>query len=279
MHLVGAFKRMESSLSFLPRGGKSLGKSALIALLLLLLIPAIARAEAVDPASSPMPPVDVGLDPGHSRADVGAVGGGLREYDLTLDVATRVGELLRERGLSVALSRYDDNPLTDFSSPDPTDAVRLEQEARIAAVGSARLYVSIHFNGYDDPRVRGAETYFNGDDHGAESRALAESIQGELLAEVRAAGYPLADRGAKEDLAAGKPYGHFFSLRGDMPSALVESMFLTNPSDVAQLWDESIREAVARGIADGISDYLTQYPSQLTMQDAQAATKQDGQDW
>jgi len=35
-------------------------------------------------------PVDVALDPGHSRADVGAAAGGLREYRLTLDLAERL---------------------------------------------------------------------------------------------------------------------------------------------------------------------------------------------
>ncbi len=237
-------------------------RSLFFAVLMFLLLPALAQAEGEVSEGGSALPVDVGLDPGHSSADVGAVGGGLREDALTLDVATRVEELLREKGFTVALSRHDDSPLTDFSAPDPTDAVRIEQEARIAAVGNARLYVSIHFNGYGDPRVRGAETYYNGDNQGAESLALAEAIQGRVLAEVRAAGYALADRGVKEDLAAGKPYGHFFSLRGGMPSALVESMFLTNPYEASQLSDESIREAVARGVADGISDYLAQHATQ-----------------
>src|SRR5450759_4645476 len=100
--------------------------------------------------------------------------------------------------------------------------------------GNANFYVSIHFNGYGDPRVRGLEVYYNEENHGAESRALAKSIQGELLAQVREAGYPLFDRGVKEDLAAGKPYRHFFSLRGGRPSVLVESMFLTNPYEASQ---------------------------------------------
>lgn len=241
-------------------GGRKLHKSALIILLTLLLFPALAQAEGETPASSSMPSVDVGLDPGHSSADIGAIGGGFREADLTLALATRVSELLREKGLTVALSRQDDNPLTDFSALDPTEAIRFEQEARIAAVGNAKLYVSIHFNGYGDPRVRGLEVYYNEENHGAESRTLAKSIHGELLAQVREAGYPLFDRGVKEDPAAGKPYGHFFSLRGGMPSVLVESMFLTNPYEASQLSDESIREAVAQGIADGILDYMRPDP-------------------
>ncbi len=254
-------------------------KSVLFSLLMLLMFPAVVLADGEDPASGSTLPVDVGLDPGHSMADIGAVGSGLREDYLTLDVALRVEKLLQDRGLTVALSRRDDNSLTDFSAPDPTDAIRLEQEARIAAVGDAKLYISIHFNGYSDPRVRGAETYYNGDNHGMESRALAEAIQGRLLGNVRAAGYPLTNRGAKEDLAAGKPYGHFFSLRGAMPSVLVESMFLTDPYEASQLTDESIREAIAQGIAEGISDYLDQYPLQPARQDAREATEQKVVDW
>ncbi len=231
-------------------------RKLLLVALLLLAMPALAYAEEEDVAADPSSvSVDVGLDPGHSWVDVGAVGGGFREADLTLSVTARVRDMLTERGLTVAMSRQDDNPLTDFSAPDPTDAIEQEQAARVAAVGNARLYVSIHFNGYGDPRVRGAEIYYNGENHGDESFALAESIHGRLLAGVEAAGYPLYDRGVKEDLAAGKPYGHFFSLRGPMPSVLVESMFLTNPYEASQLSDESIREALARGIADGIWDY------------------------
>ena len=46
-------------------------------------------------------PVDVALDPGHSRADVGAAGGGLREYQLTLDLAQRVRARLEGAHLRV----------------------------------------------------------------------------------------------------------------------------------------------------------------------------------
>ena len=87
---------------------------------------------------------DVGLDPGHSRADVGASGSGVGEYQHTLDVAMRLKPLLEQSGLSVALSRTDDSPLTAMSHPDVTERTRIEQTARIAAVGNVRIFVSIH---------------------------------------------------------------------------------------------------------------------------------------
>lgn len=210
------------------------------------------------PPTPPVRVVDVGLDPGHSDADVGAVGGGIREVDLNLAVALRVRELLEERGLTVAMSRLDNAPLTDFSAADRVDRIRLEQEARIAAVGKTRVYVSVHFNGHGDQRIRGTESYYNGDNHGDESRRMATAIQSSLVAAIRATGYAVPNRGVKEDLLAGKPYGHFFSLRGDKPSALVEALFLSSPQEASLLTRPEVREAIAGGIASGIAGYLSE---------------------
>lgn len=203
--------------------------------------------------------VDVGLDPGHSRFDVGAAGGGLKEYEVTLAVAERVRDRLKAQGFTVTMSRTNHEPLTDFSAKDPDDRTRIEQEARIAAAGDARVYVSLHFNGHGNPDIRGTETYYNRGNHGAESLALAKRIQARVVGSIRSTGYSVPDRGVKEDLAAGKPYGHFFSLRGPMPSVLVESLFLSNPGEAQLLRDESFRDALASGLAAGIAEHLKGY--------------------
>jgi N-acetylmuramoyl-L-alanine amidase len=77
-----------------------------------------------------------------------------------------------------------------------------------------------------------------------------------VVAELGAYGYATADRGAKEDLTAGKLYGHFFSLRGGMPSALVEALFLSNPTEGHLLLQDELRQALARGYAGGIMTYF-----------------------
>lgn len=205
--------------------------------------------------------VDVALDPGHSDADVGAARGGLRETDLTLRLAFMVREELAGHGLSVTMTREDGNPLTDLWTYGGLDAVRREQEARIAAAGRVRAYVSLHFNGHPDPRVRGAEVYYNGDNHGDESLLLGRLIHESVLEVVRGTGYPLQNRGVKEDLWAGKPYGHFFSLRGDLPSVLVEPMFLSNPEEATLLAEEELLPTLAGGIARGIVAFLSQGPA------------------
>jgi N-acetylmuramoyl-L-alanine amidase len=200
-------------------------------------------------------PVDVALDPGHSRADVGAAGGGLREYQLTLALAQRVRDRLEAHGLSVRLTREDDLPLSDLVRPADTEQIEQEQEARIAAGMPARIYVSLHFNG-GPSSLRGTETYFN-PDRGPHDWLLAESLQRHVVnALSEEVGYAPLDRGVRNDLLAGKPYGHFFSLRGPVPSALVEHLFLSNPGEAALLRDDATLDALADGCAQGIFEYL-----------------------
>ena len=201
--------------------------------------------------------VDVALDPGHSTWDVGATGAGLAEYQLTLDTAQRVRARLEEWGYSVRLTRTDNGRVAPVVPRDVIEATRVEQEARIAAASPASIFVSIHFNAHPVASLRGTETYFNGDNRRAESVVLGTLIHTELLGSLREIGYPTVDRGLKEDLAAGKPYGHFFSLRGPFPSVLVESLFLSNPSEAQALRDERTLDAVAEGIARGIRAYLS----------------------
>jgi N-acetylmuramoyl-L-alanine amidase len=200
--------------------------------------------------------VDVGLDPGHSPLDVGTSGFGVGEYQHTLDVALRLRPLLEAAGLRVAMTRTEPVALSPMSDPNPTERIRIEQTARIAAVGNARIYVSLHFDGVDSPSVRGTQTFYNAEAHGAEGKRLAEAIQRSLVDEIRAIGYPTVDRGATEDLLAGKPYGHFFMLRGPMPSVCGEPLFLTNPTEGTLMLQEETRQAVARGYAGGIVAYF-----------------------
>lgn len=214
---------------------------------------------------SPVPPlsgrIDVALDPGHSVADPGAGGGGLVEHELTLRLARKIRERLAARGLAALLTRTDDQPLTAYRHPDPTTRIRLEQEARIAAGAGARLFVSIHFDANNDPRIGGTTVYFNAENHGAASRQLGTAIAREIVTRVRSAtGYDLPDLGVREDLSAGKPYGHFFSLRGPFPSVLVEGMFLSNPSEAALLAQEATLDVLADAYAEGIARYLAEAP-------------------
>jgi N-acetylmuramoyl-L-alanine amidase len=164
----------------------------------------------------------------------------------------------------VNLSRTDHRPLTAMSHPNTDERTRIEQTARIEAVGRVRIYVSIHFNGGGTPALRGTETYYNRDNAGPESRRLAEALQANILATLAGLGHAVVDRGAKDDLLAGKPYGHFFSLRGGMPSALGEPLFLSNPVEAQLLLRDEVRDALAQGYTGGILEYFAAAGSPAT---------------
>jgi N-acetylmuramoyl-L-alanine amidase len=203
-------------------------------------------------------PVDVALDPGHSVADGGSSSRELTEYHLTLDLAQRVRTRLEAAGTSVRLTREDHAPLTSMLG-DLTERTREEQAARILASSPSRVYVSLHFNG-GPVSLRGTETYFNPDrapEAPEQDYALAQSIHNHVLAALASeVGYEAVDRGIRNDLTAGKPYGHFFSLRGPSPSVLLEALFLSNPTEAALLREDSTLEALAAGCAQGILEYL-----------------------
>ena len=211
-------------------------------------------------ATQALPLVDVALDPGHSRADVGAAGGGLREYQLTLDLARRVRERLEASHLSVRLTREDDLPLSNMTNPGSDAQIEIEQQARIAAAGPSTVYVSLHFNG-GPVSLRGTETYFNPDrapNTDATDRVLATLLQRHVVAALGdELGYASLDRGVKSDLLAGKPYGHFFGLRGPVPAALLENLFLSNGTEAALLRDDATLDTLADGCAQGILEYFS----------------------
>jgi N-acetylmuramoyl-L-alanine amidase len=209
------------------------------------------------------PPVDVALDPGHSRADIGASGNGLAEHYLTLDLARRVAARLEAARLTVRLTRHDDIPLTALVNPTSDNQINVEQTARIQAGMPARVYISLHFNG-GPPGLHGTETYYNPDRSAAgpdADAALAGALQQHVVSALADAGYAALDRGIKSDLLAGKPYGHFFSLRGPVPSALVEALFVSNAADAAALHDDTTLDAIASGCAQGILEYLAGGPA------------------
>ncbi|MGH7270707.1 MAG: N-acetylmuramoyl-L-alanine amidase family protein [Polyangiaceae bacterium] len=88
------------------------------------------------------------IDLGHGGKDTGAVGpSGVREKDVTLDIARRVAGILGGHGSRVLLTRDDDR------------FVSLEERTARANGFAADLFVSIHCNASETKTRRGVETY------------------------------------------------------------------------------------------------------------------------
>lgn len=180
------------------------------------------------------------IDPGHGGSDVGSQHGGLREADLTLDMAKRLRDLLIARGWQVKLTRE-----TDVDVYAPNDSAHDELQARVDVANNAgaRLFVSIHANAFINSGPYGTTTYISK----PSDVAFAKIVETHLAAD-----------GTKDD---GVIKAHYYvTYHTRMPAVLIETAFLTNPSDYALLASSSWRQKVAQEIADGIGQYAQQYP-------------------
>jgi len=180
------------------------------------------------------------IDPGHGGSDRGATRNGTAEADLALDMARRLNGILVARGWQVRLT-HD----TDVDVYAPNDSAHDELQARVDVANNAgaRMFVSIHVNSFINSGPYGTTCYISK----PSDVALAKDVEHELTSD-----------GTKDD---GIVKSHLYvTLHTLMPAVLVETAFLSNPSDYALLTSPEWRQRVAQSIADGITRYASQYP-------------------
>jgi N-acetylmuramoyl-L-alanine amidase len=211
------------------------------------------------------------LDPGHGGTNVGTrTPGGLKEKDLTLDIARRVREILQRDAFDVLMTR------------DADESVTLEERADFANQSRADIFVSIHVNWFEGSRESGVETYFLGptDDPFLTRLAADENRDsGHSMAELR----ELLDRiyaGVRQDKSLGlareihralyrslhrvNPNLHNRGVKTapfivlvdtEMPAVLAEVAALSSQAEAAMLEKPLYREYIAESLASGIVSY------------------------
>ena len=213
------------------------------------------------------------IDPGHGGKDPGCyLGSGWKEKDIVLRIAKILAKKLRkELGCEVFLTRN-----TDVFLP-------LERRTAIANMKKADLFISLHVNAHRKRWVHGIETYYlnmatderavlvaarenattqkNISDLQAilndlllntkihESSRLAHAIQRGMTSELRRRYRNIRSLGVKQ--------APFYVLIGaQMPSVLIETGFLTNPTERKRLLSPSYEARLVEGIAKGIKNYV-----------------------
>jgi N-acetylmuramoyl-L-alanine amidase len=218
------------------------------------------------------PTADIVIDPGHGGQEIGASytfpdGTVLAEKDVNLAVATRTAAILRQAGYRVTLTRTTDS-WVDASRRDVTGDGKVDLaddlQARIdrANEANATMFLSIHFNGADDPGMSGTTVYYDAARPFARrSLFFARLLDQETVAALRRVGYPTIDRGVQTDSTA-VGQGSYFYLLGPaaarpskMPGALVEGLFLTNAHDAQELRNPKVLDALAQAYARAIEIY------------------------
>jgi N-acetylmuramoyl-L-alanine amidase len=197
------------------------------------------------------------IDPGHGGKDPGIRTGKLfahYEKTYTLALAQELTTQLRAAGFTVISTRVKDQ------------FVELEDRPKIANQRGADLFLSLHFNGTatSQSTVSGTETYCitpvgasssnaggRGASHGStpanrvENRSLllAYQVQKSL---IRSLG--TQDRGVRR--------ARFAALRdAQMPAILIESGYLSHPTEGKKIMDSAYRKQMAAAIVRGVLNY------------------------
>ncbi|QNA44714.1 N-acetylmuramoyl-L-alanine amidase [Lacibacter sediminis] len=172
----------------------------------------------------------IAIDAGHGGSNKGAFGlTGVMEKDMTLAIAKELQAALEAEGAKVVTTRTRD------TTYDNHDRYTVFQQA------NPHLLISIHLNSSADPvRIKGVSTYYKHIGY----RPLTKTILQRML-----------------DMGLGE-YGNIgnfnFILNGftEFPNVLVETLFISNPEDEANLLDPAYRKQMADAIVKGINDWL-----------------------
>lgn len=188
----------------------------------------------------PTNPKLIVIDPGHGGSDRGAVRNGTAEATLALDMAHRLRDILLARGWQVVLTHTAD---VDVYAPNDSAHDELQARDDIANNDGARLLISIHCNSYINDGPSGTTTYYAK----PSDLPLAQIIDQNL-----------ANDGTKDD---GIVKSHLYiPLHALMPSVLIETAFLSNPSDYALLTSSDWRQKIVEDMANGIDQYAQAHP-------------------
>jgi N-acetylmuramoyl-L-alanine amidase len=211
------------------------------------------------------------LDPGHGGYDNGAMSIFGCEKNYALDVALRAKTLLEAQGLTVYMTRTND------------EFIPLEDRVRFANMHPTALFIAIHFNSGGD--ASGIETYTlaprgvpsmaadgpmlsdlrpnPGNICDAENMALACAMHASLICHSR-----MYDRGIKR--------ARFVVIRDiTIPGVLIEGGFLSNPEDARLIATEQYRQDEAQCIAIAVRNYRNAVNPALPMEGRDVVVRDD----
>lgn len=253
--------------------------------------PAPALPVPPKPVRAEHAPVDAGrdvivaIDAGHGGDDPGAIGrGGTQEKVVVLKIAQALARRIdAEPGMKALLTRSDDR------------RIDLRERFSKARRAGADIFISVHADANPKSNVTGSSVYvLNERGSSSEARFLAQQ---ENAAELKG-GISLGDKdkvtaSVLMDLSQGATVDHsakaaervlaqldrvgtvrktqvqsanFMVLKSpDIPSILVETAFISNPSEEKKLASASHQQAVADAIFKGVLDYFRQSPPDGTL--------------
>lgn len=219
------------------------------------------------------------IDPGHGGYDPGSIGyKGIKEKDIVLSIAKKVGGYINEYlpDVEVIYTREDDR------------FIELEERGRIANRAQGDLFVSIHCNSNHSRQPYGADVFFLGlessqsalDVMKRENMVIRQGNDNEqkelspedlLIYELQNSGYiatserlagmieyQLDERAQRR--SRGVKQARFVVLyHASMPAVLIETGFISNPSEARYLSTDYGQSIIASAIFRAVRNYKEDY--------------------
>lgn len=203
--------------------------------------------KTVETVSLPVSGKTIVIDAGHGKPDEGAQAeNGVTEAETNLKIALKLQNLLEQSGCTVFLTRSDENAIYDIDKKTlkQKKISDIKNRVKIGNESSADIFVSVHLNKIPEQQYSGWQTFYN--EKSEQGKVLATFIQENLNKSIQ-----------KENTRVASKIDNVYIIKNvEIPTAIVECGFLSNPEEQQNLLNDNYQNKLAWGIYNGIIDYF-----------------------
>lgn len=180
------------------------------------------------------------LQSAHGGDDPGKIGiNDVLEKEINLQIAKEIKKYLEEAGVTVIMTRENDNSLSSSKTED------LQRRVEIIDKSKAEIAVSIHQNSFSSETEQGAQVFY-----------YSESEEGIKIAQILQNYLKILDPENRREIKENSSY--YLLKRTKTPTVIVECGFLSNWEEAEKLKETKYQEEMAQAISEGILAYMNQ---------------------
>ena len=180
------------------------------------------------------------IDAGHGGDDPGKIGiNNALEKEINLQIAKEIKKCLEEAGVTVVMTREDDDSLKNNKAEDMLERVKIIDESK------ANIAVSIHQNSFSSDAEKGAQVFY-----------YSKSEEGIKIAQILQNHLKMLNPDNKREIKENNNY--FLLKRTKTPTVIVECGFLSNWEEAEKLTKTEYQKELAQVISEGILAYINQ---------------------
>lgn len=215
-------------------------KRKIKSIIIITIIVLLSSLDLISAKTLPLLGIVITIDPGHGGRDPGTMYNSIKEKDLNLEISKALEKELTKNGAIVYMIRTSD---IDLSSIYDSKKKRGDLYRRLLKIkeNKSNLYLSIHINWYQNSTHKGAEVLYNSINKN--NKILAEAIMNEFKTNQK----------SKREI---KKTNLYMYKNITTPGVLIETGYLSNPTERRLLQSENYQKGLAKSITNGVKNYL-----------------------